>query len=417
MDAEVVIVGAGLAGLTCARHLHAAGLHVRVLEAADDIGGRVRTDVIDGFRCDRGFQVLNPAYPAVREEIDLPALALRSFDRGVAVRRADGLAILADPTRHPRYLAKTLRSGYLGPVALASLARWLAPALGSVARLEAAPDAAWGPSLDAAGVHGPLREDILERFLAGVILERDGSSSATYVRLLLRSFAFGAPGLPAQGMAALPHQIASHLGRPVEVSRRVEKVEATGNDALSVHYGGGSVRSKAVVVSDAAAAHALLGTPSVAGKGLITWWFAAPSRPNPLAMLALDARGGAGAGPVINAAVISNTVPSYAPAGQHLVQATALLDRPGAEGVSQRDIQTRVGEIFGCDTADWQVVARHIVPHALPVQPPGQPIRQNVSLGDGRFVCGDYRDTGSIQGAMVSGRRTASAVLARLRPP
>ena len=79
-------------------------------------------------------------------------------------------------------------------------------------------------------------------------------------------------------------------------------------------------------------------------------------------------------------------------------------------------MRTQVGEIFGCDTGDWRLVTRHVVPHALPVQPPGQPIRQEVDLGGGRFVCGDHRDTGSIQGAIVSGHRTAAAVLARVRP-
>lgn len=110
MDCDVILVGAGLAGLQCARHLARAGLDVRVLEAGDQVGGRMRTDVVDGFRCDRGFQVLNPAYPAVRKGVDVAALHLQHFGRGVAVRREGGLAILADPTRHPLYAAATPRS-------------------------------------------------------------------------------------------------------------------------------------------------------------------------------------------------------------------------------------------------------------------------------------------------------------------
>lgn len=97
MDAEVIVVGAGLAGLQCARQLSRAGLEVRVLEAADDLGGRVRTDIIDGFRCDRGFQVLNPAYPAVQREVDVAALQLAHFGHGVAVRDSEGITVVADP--------------------------------------------------------------------------------------------------------------------------------------------------------------------------------------------------------------------------------------------------------------------------------------------------------------------------------
>lgn len=452
MDTQVAIVGAGLAGLTCARHLEAAGVEVRVFEADDDIGGRVRTDLIDGFRCDRGFQVLNPAYPAVRQEVDLRALGMHSFDRAVALRTGkgtpvggtldggEGLTILADPSRHPRHLARTLRSGYVRPGALAALARWLAPALGSVPALEAGPDAPWGASMDDADVTGPLRTDVIDRFLSGVVLERDGSSSATYVRLLLRAFVLGSPGLPAQGMAALPYQLASHLRRPVELSHRVRAVEsapaASGGDSSQVTTGttpgvrlqhdGGTTTAQAVVVTDAGAAHDLLQTPAVTGKGVVTWWFATDRRPSPLAMLALDARRPAGdpRGPVANAAVMSNAAPSYAPLGRHLVQASALLERGSdpksatdqADAIGEATVRSQVGEIFGCDTSGWQLVTRHVIPHALPVQAPGQPIRQAVDLGDGRFVCGDHRDTGSIQGAIVSGRRTAAAVLARLRP-
>ena len=432
MDTQVAIVGAGLAGLTCARHLEAAGVEVRVLEADDDIGGRVRTDVIDGFRCDRGFQVLNPAYPALRQEVDVSALGLASFDRGVAVRRADGrdgLAIVTDPSRDPRSLLRTLRSGYATPAALAAFARWVAPALGSVRALEAGPDGPWGTSLDAADVTGPLRTDVIDRFLSGVLLERDGSSSAIFVRLLLRAFAFGSPGLPAQGMAALPYQLASHLRRPVELSRRVGAIEdgSAAGSGVRLQHEGGTLTARAVVVTDAGAAHDLLGTPAVTGKGVVTWWFAAPERPSQLRMLALDARRPAGdpRAPIVNAAVMSNAAPSYAPLGQHLVQASALLPHGGgephaahaaAEAIDEATVRTQVGEIFGCDTGDWRLVTRHVVPHALPVQPPGQQIRQEVDLGGGRFVCGDHRDTGSIQGAIVSGRRTAAAVLARVRP-
>src|ERR687885_994286 len=83
--AEVVVVGAGLAGLACARRLNGAGVAVTVLEAADRVGGRVRTDVVDGFRCDRGFQLLNPAYPEVRRVLDLRALRLRPLPAGGVV--------------------------------------------------------------------------------------------------------------------------------------------------------------------------------------------------------------------------------------------------------------------------------------------------------------------------------------------
>lgn len=84
-SAPVVVVGAGLAGLACAQRLTRAGVDVLVLEASDAAGGRVGTDVVDGFRCDRGFQLVNPSYPALTQVVALAALDLRPFAAGVVV--------------------------------------------------------------------------------------------------------------------------------------------------------------------------------------------------------------------------------------------------------------------------------------------------------------------------------------------
>jgi phytoene dehydrogenase-like protein len=108
--ADVVVVGAGIAGLTAAVTLAHAGLDVVVVEASDGVGGRVRTDRLDGLRLDRGFQLLNPAYPAVRRLLDLPALNLRSFDAVVVVAFGTRRSVLADPRRAPGHLLESVRA-------------------------------------------------------------------------------------------------------------------------------------------------------------------------------------------------------------------------------------------------------------------------------------------------------------------
>ncbi|MEO8556189.1 MAG: FAD-dependent oxidoreductase, partial [Actinomycetota bacterium] len=162
MVADVLVVGAGLAGLRCAVALTELGREVVVLEASDVVGGRVRTDVVNGFQCDRGFQVLNPAYPAVRRWVDVDALALQSFGAGVMVRRDDGLRVVADPFREPRLLPQTLRSGYLRPGELTALGRWAARILVNPRAVVRAPDMTLAQSLDAAGVVGRIRQEILD---------------------------------------------------------------------------------------------------------------------------------------------------------------------------------------------------------------------------------------------------------------
>ncbi|MCL8251214.1 FAD-dependent oxidoreductase [Aeromicrobium fastidiosum] len=208
---DVVVVGAGLAGLVCTARLQRLGVDARLLEASDAVGGRVRTDVVDGHLCDVGFQLLNPAYPAVQELVDVDALHLQPFAAGVRVRRGEGAATLGAPRREPRLLASTLRSGLLRPTELAGLARWAAPILGGERRIMRGDDTTLAASLDAAGVRGPLREQVLEPFLAGVLADDTGATSARYARLLIRWFLLGTPALPQDGMRALPAQLATCL--------------------------------------------------------------------------------------------------------------------------------------------------------------------------------------------------------------
>ena len=129
MDADVVVVGAGLAGLRCARALTDAGRHVVVLEAAGHVGGRVTSEDVDGYVVDRGFQLLNPAYPAVKRWVDVDALALGTFQAGVLVRTDTALKVLADPRRAPQLAWASLRDGLIDPGDLVGLVRWLTPAL------------------------------------------------------------------------------------------------------------------------------------------------------------------------------------------------------------------------------------------------------------------------------------------------
>ena len=405
---DVVVVGAGLAGLTCAVALEERGLDVLVVEAADEVGGRVRTEVVDGHLCDVGFQLLNPAYPAVRRLVDVPALGLQAFGAGVEVRRGGGgravTALVADPRREPAALLRTLASGLLAPRELVALAVWAAPSLGPVRHLLDGPDASLAASLDAAGVHGALRQEVLEPFLAGVLADGRGETSAAFVRLLLRSFLLGTPGLPRDGMRALPAQLAARLRRPVQVG-----VRATLGDSTAVRTPSGEIPARSVVVATDAAAAAdswLDVVPPAPTRGLRTWWFSTTDPAPTSRWLRVDGA----RGPVVNTAVVSDAAPSYAPPGRRLVQATTLSDGPDDEAVVRRE----VGRLWSTSAEHWDLLVRHDVRAALPSVPPPLMARRPVALGAGRFVAGDHRDTSSIQGAMVSGRRAARAVAAHL---
>lgn len=410
-DVDVVVVGAGLAGLRCAGALRRRGLEVLVVDRADAPGGRVRTDVVDGFRCDRGFQLINPSYPAVRRHVDLDALDLHVAGRGVRVVDADGAVhTLADPSRHPGMTAATLASTVslrlLAPRALIGTARWALPALGSVDRLLARPDAALGDDWDRLGVRGPLRDAVLAPFLRGVLADTDAQTSDRYVRLVLRSFLRGTPGVPAEGMQALPDQLAATSGAEIRTGTEVVAIDEAG-DAVTVRTTDGHrTRARAVVVAgDAPDAADLTGVATAPMRGLVSWWFAADSAPSDVFL-----RVSGSAGPLANTAVMSAIAPGYAPAGRTLVQASAVL-APGDDPVDEAVVRSELARLWQTSTTRWDLVTRTVIRRALPTQTPGLPVRRPLRVGHRIVLAGDHRDTPSLQGAMVSGSRAARAVV------
>jgi phytoene dehydrogenase-like protein len=409
----VIVVGAGLAGLRAAALLAGRGLDVVLLEASDRVGGRQRTDRVDGFLLDRGFQVLNPAYPAVRRWVDVPALDLQPFPVGVRVRREDALVELSHPLRHPSRLAHTLASGLVRPRDVAAAARWLAPTVLAPRRAVQGPDVTVSDAWDRSGFTGALRREVVEPFLAGVLAEDDGSTSDAFVRLLARTFVLGRPALPAAGIAALPAQLAAaarRAGADIRLGRRVERIDAERGEVDIDGEGRMRARSILVAVGPSAAA-ALAGIAVPATRGLQTWWFAADESPSTSAMLRVDGRR---RGPVVNTAVLSLTAPSYAPAGRHLIEATCLL--PGGAALpAESDVRRQLTEIWGTRAAErWPLVRRDDVAEALPAQTPPVRLRSRPRVGERLFVAGDHRDTASIQGALVSGDRVARAAAAFL---
>ncbi|MET0782832.1 MAG: FAD-dependent oxidoreductase, partial [Leifsonia flava] len=276
MDAhDVVIIGAGLAGLRCAVRLAESGLDVVVLEAQDGVGGRERTDVVDGFQLDRGFHVLNPAYPAVKRWVDVADLRMRPFPVGVRVRRDSGSVELRHPVRHPLSLPASLSSGLLTPRDTAALVRWVTPVLLRPRAVIAGTDRTLHHGWDSVGLRGPLRTEVLEPFLAGVLADDRGATSESFARLLVRMFVLGAPGLPEAGIGALPAQLARSAtasGAEVRLEARVRGLRSrNGTVEVEVEHGD-TVRARAVVVAvgpEAAAQFVDVARPTT--KGLQTW--------------------------------------------------------------------------------------------------------------------------------------------------
>jgi phytoene dehydrogenase-like protein len=406
---DVVIVGAGVSGLCCARELHAAGLDVLVLERGDGPGGRVRTDEVEGFLLDRGFQVLLTAYPEARRVLDYERLGLRAFESGALIRTDGRFARVADPFRHPLQALASVRGapgGLPDKLRVARLRRRLSR--GSINEILTAPQVTTAEALRREGFSRGLTESFFRPFLGGIFLDPGLETSSRLFALVFKMFAEGEAALPAAGMGAIPRQLAESL--PEAALRYGITVESAGPGEVFLAGGERVAAETVVVAADGPEAARLTGAVKAPGaRGVTTLQYAADRSPLGEPVLVLD---GEGRGPVNDLCVPSDVAPSYAPPGAALVSATVLGVPPQDDAALDEAARGQLRGWFGAQVDDWRLLRALRVPFALPAQPPAvlTPAERPVRLREGLFVCGDHRDTASLQGAMVSGRRAAAAV-------
>jgi phytoene dehydrogenase-like protein len=404
----VLVVGAGLSGLACALHLSEAGVPTLLMEASDGVGGRVRTDVVAGFRLDRGFQVLLSAYPETRRVLDYGALDLRSFRPGALVRRGGRFHELSDPWRRPSRALSTLLSDIGTFADRLRMARYRARVRsGSLAALLQRPEITALQRLRDQGFSQTMIDAFFRPLFGGVLLDRSLSASSRMLDFVFRMMAQGDVALPSAGMGAIPQQIARRLpGGTVRLRSRV--VSATPREVRL--ESGETIAARAVVVAtEGPEASRLTGQlPTPASRSVVTLYFASERAPIAEPLLILD---GDGRGPVNNLCFASQVAHSYAPPGAVLVSAS-VVEGEGASASLEERVRAQLTEWFGAEVAEWQLLRVYRIPHAQPDQTPPalEPVERPVTLPGGLFVCGDHRDTASLHGALLSGRRAAEAV-------
>ena len=408
--ADVVVVGAGLAGLSCARELHRRGFEVVVLESSDGVGGRVRTDVVDGFRVDRGFQVYLTAYPEGRAALDHDALDLRPFEPGALVWWDGRFHRVADPFRRPGALWSTFRAPVGSPLDKLRVAR-LRSRLGSMEPSEIIEVDDDRSTLEALrDLH--FSDRMIDRFFrplfAGITLDRDLDTSAKVFRFVFAMLSAGDAAVPAKGMGAIPEHLAA--GLPDGAIRLGATVESAGARSVRVAGGDELAAGAVVVATDGPAAARLAGIEEPASRSVTGLFFATGEPPIADPVLMLD---GEGRGPMNNVAVMSNVAPEYAPDGRALVAVQALGTGRGVASVVREELR----RWFGLSVDEWELIADHRIAHAQPDQRPPFPGTLPARLGEGLYVAGDHRASASINGALRSGRRAAEAVATDLGQP
>ncbi|MGW3492830.1 NAD(P)/FAD-dependent oxidoreductase [Streptomyces sp. NPDC001020] len=456
-QADVVIVGAGIAGLAAAHRLTSAGVTTVVVEAAACAGGRMSTEKVDGFRLDRIGQFLSTSYPELRLAPGLDALVLRPFAPGVLVhsegrrRRAgaaptgggagsarSALSVVRALASAPRATSapeagdgtpgvrppgirlpgpRTARSRAAGPrsgvplggaVDQARLGAALARiAATPVERLLARPESTAARALPLRGIPARTVDGFLRPLLSALLCDPKLTTSSRCADLALHAFASGRLCVPEGGAEVLPELLAQALP-PGTVHTGVRATSVSTTSVTTAEHG--ELRCRAVLVAtDAHAAAELLPGLRVPDFHPVTVvHHTMDEPPSTGASLLLDADRG---GPVAHTAVVSQVDPSRAPAGRALVSSTVL----GTPPYDVDDaVRSHLARLYGTSTARWETLAVHHTARAVPAMPPPHDLRRPVRLLAGLYVCGDHRDTSTVQGALHSGHRAAAAVLADL---
>ena len=384
MHTEVLIVGAGLAGLNAAICLEAAGVNVTVIESSERAGGRVASDVIDGFICDRGFQLINAQYPALQELNILKELDFIEAPRVIEVCLGNQRHVIGDPRQVP-WTVLDKATGTI-PEKLALL-RFIASRPKSGQSI--------GQALRSTGL---CYERVLRPFLQGVFLTDPDNVDALYGHSIIKSFVNGKPGVPRNGVGELSKALARRVSN-IFYNTRVD-----GLDQTSVHTNNGTyTANKILIATDATTATQLLGLTEVPRMaGCITWYHCVAENPSGSGRLVVD---GQKRGPIINSVVMSDISPNYSPLGQHLVSTTTDLN------VTESDVRRHLAIMWGTSTHEWQFIAKYEIPAALPIHNVGRALSQSMKINDHHYVAGDHRTFPSQQGALFSGRLAAQLIL------
>ena len=427
---SVAVVGAGVAGLTCAKVLHGGGADVTVYEKAPGVGGRVRTDGRNGFKLDRGFQVYLEAYPECRRHLDHAALDLHPFEPGALVFHKGAFRRLQDPWRtwaDPRKLLQTA-AARVGEVAdKLKIARVRNSAVsGSVGHLFRLPERTTAAALlENAEFSREMVDAFFRPFLGGVFLEDELTTSNRFFYFVFRMFASGDVSLPAGGIGAIPKQLADRLPYgTVRTGREVSAVTPT-----SVTVGGDVKNFDAVVVACGADAAKSLGVADshpapTKWRSTTCLYFTAEKAPakEPILMLNGSGKkaGTGGGGPINSLCVPSRVCPTYGSGKEELISVSVLGDAD-AHGGDRKLIELVRGQAadwFGSQAGRWEHLETVHIEKALPAyEPPTTPpddVPVKIETGEkaGIYVCGDWRADPSLNGAMKSGRRAAEAALA-----
>ncbi len=403
---SVIIIGAGLSGLACAIKLQEAEIPFLLLESSDAPGGRVRTDRVDGFLLDRGFQVYLDAYPEAGKLLDLPALDLRPFSPGALVFHGGKMHRVMDVFRRPSSLIPSAFApiGNMFDKVRVAFLKWRI-SRSSLTEIATRPDRSTLDYLRDFGFSDKMIDVFFRSFYGGIFLENELRTSSRMFEFTFKMFSAGSATLPALGMGEITSQLATRL--PADSIRLNSPVVSVKSGTVTLASGETLAADHIVVATDAATSVKLLPEyfpDPVAWRSVTNLYYTSSKSPITEAIIALN---GSGVGVVNNVCVLSDVSDAYAPPGQHLISVSVLglHASPHLPAV----VIDELSAWFGSEVREWRHLRTDRIEHALPEQLPG--IRVVASPEPGLHLCGDYQTSASIEGAIVSGQNTAGNLI------
>lgn len=408
-DKPVLIVGGGLAGLSCALRLRHLGIPFQLFEASDDIGGRVRTDLVDGFLLDRGFQVFLESYPECSKVLDYESLELQPLEPGAMIHLDGKFHRVADPIRKPSLIKESLGAPIGSLSDKMRVASWKKEvSTKSIQSIFSSHDESTESYLREKGFSEKMIDSFYRSFLGGIFLSSDLETSGQLAEFIMKMMSKGNVSVPRFGMGKITQQLADRIGR--EFIHFHASVDAIDSTSIKLSNGEKVEGCAVVLATEAPASRKLLGEsfPEIPFHSVHCIYFRARQSPINGPWLVLNAEKN---GVINNLAVMSEASIEYAPKDEALISVTVLDDDYNTSKDIEQDIQKNLKQWFGESVSEWKMIRAYSIPHAQPVQAPGfySETRKRKMVGE-IFLCGDYNEMSSIDGAMRSGRKAAERV-------
>ena len=407
---DVIIVGAGLSGLSAAVHLHRQGRKVLILEASDRAGGRVKTDSVDGFILDRGFQVLLTAYPEAKKLLNYKDLQLCKMLPGATVLYDGGTFEIADPFRRPKALFSTLFAP-VGTILDKINTLWLKNKLQkmSIDTIFTQPEQTTLQQLSDYGFSQKMIQRFYKPFLSGIYLENQLTTSNRMFDFVMKMFSDGDVAIPALGMEEIPKQLASQL--PESSIQYYKKVSKIVQNTLILEDGTTFEANQIVIATNAnELTKQFLPNQKTTSQQVTNVYFEALVAPTKKAIVVLNASSTKKW--VNNLTVLSNVSKMYAPPEKVLVSISYNGLAPIEDFELAENMKKELEQWYGKQVQDWKMIKTYRINYALPIQDSvkNELSISEIKISDTLFICGDYLLNGSVNAAFKTGRLVAEAM-------